>query len=853
MEFHMKIVLLLIVEQSSVLFHAPEPTKSLHAGIDYKKIMAEDSLSDEELFLQCFLQIPTVQNGENPALLLLQISGSTGYLEPAFFNWLSSALFIHITLNVHELEYACSSPTDFEETSTCSSHTQEASTSYSITKSHSTVLTSTKKISLHENVENFLLEHCQFLSCLVLEVEIGSFCAVVPQSSWSVKYADGLPVLYSWQQAQLNGHLNGACVFCLPDISVKNNSSVGSYLMSDEFAELFVRYEINDCDNKSEDCFPWILQLNSCSVYTVEQNNKTKYNFLLCPTTFSATIALLLKSNPNQVALCIHMDSKYVHFNFSILQAELLVHCFNLVSAVVTFTERLKSWINYFQLIMPDVPDYRACYSELNPMDISFKQKKPSGYSQCKKTSDSEAKLQNLEENKPSQRLTLWAQLTLSKLCFIILGRLSSSCNYDDFKIQFDTEEIVSSIDIQEIYSKMKIKLSSLNINCFVKKSESHSWEPGPYEGKVIFCSNMISKNKSKMATNSSNLGHSLMKPDNQPFLVATYTKALHSNVKEKLSSAVKQIYLPENCTLNKDLLKENIKSENKEVEVLLLQLDYVTLTSQVENPLPRIILNSDIYANALNSKTITLPGAAVEDRQYQMDICGLMLGSISGPNIICQSDLKKDFVSHYPLTMGENPALEWNIGAIPENRNLAKDSVMIIPIVSPLNIRIVIAPAIVYQSINKDTESEKILVAGISSEVSITSEVCLYLSIHGTCFMYSLLKNNLDFLLGILNNSEYFGIHNKDSPAPTRTCRNYKSLDSTSSSPIISPDSSNFQMKSNSEDISDKYNFMPFELLITAGTISVMLFYYDDCHKSVDDNILSQKFEDFGVQNVQL
>ncbi|GIX81406.1 vacuolar protein sorting-associated protein 13B [Caerostris extrusa] len=448
---------------------------------------------------------------------------------------------------------------------------------------------------------------------------------------------------------------------------------------------------------------------------------------------------------------------------------------------------------------MPDVPDYRACYSELNPMDMSFKQKKPSGYSQCKKTSDSEAKLQNLEENKPSQKLTLWAQLTLSKLCIIILGRLSSSCNYDDFKIQFDTEEIVSSIDIQEIYSKMKIKLSSLNINCFVKKSESHSWEPGPYEGKVIFCSNMISKNKSKMATNSSNLGHSLMKPDNQSFLVATYTKALHSNVKEKLSSAVKQ---------------KTLKVKNKEVEVLLLQLDYVTLTSQVENPLPRIILNSDIYANALNSKTITLPGAAVEDRQYQMDICGLMLGSISGPNIICQSDLKKDFVSHYPLTMGENPALEWNIGAIPENRNLAKDSVMIIPIVSPLNIRIVIAPAIVYQSINKDTESEKILVAGISSEVSITSEVCLYLK----------------------------------SPAPTRTCRNYKSLDSTPSSPIISPDSSNFQMKRNSEDISDKYNFMPFELLITAGTISVMLFYYDDCHKSVDDNILSQKFEDFGV-----
>lgn len=56
----------------------------------------------------------------------------------------------------------------------------------------------------------------------------------------------------------------------------------------------------------------------------------------------------------------------------------------------------------------------------------------------------------------------------------------------------------------------------------------------------------------------------------------------------------------------------------------------------------------------------------------------------------------KKDLTLHHPLTMGENPALEWNIGVVPENRNISSDSAIISPIISPLNIRVAVAPAIV-------------------------------------------------------------------------------------------------------------------------------------------------------------
>lgn len=60
------------------------------------------------------------------------------------------------------------------------------------------------------------------------------------------------------------------------------------------------------------------------------------------------------------------------------------------------------------------------------------------------------------------------------------------------------------------------------------------------------------------------------------------------------------------------------------------------------------------------------------------------------------KKNTKKDLPQNHSLTMGENPALEWNIGVIPENRSISDDSIIINPIVSPLNIRVAVAPAIV-------------------------------------------------------------------------------------------------------------------------------------------------------------
>ncbi|GFU94525.1 vacuolar protein sorting-associated protein 13B [Trichonephila clavipes] len=208
---------------------------------------------------------------------------------------------------------------------------------------------------------------------------------------------------------------------------------------------------------------------------------------------------------------------------------------------------------------------------------------------------------------------------------------------------------------------------------------------------------------------------------------------------------------------------------------------------------------------------------------------------------------MKKDIVSHYPLTMGENPALEWNTGVIPENRSFTKDSAVVTPIISPLNIRVAIAPAIVCDAPSK--ESEKILVAGISSEISVTSEVCLYLNIHQTCIMYSLFKNNLDFVSDIFDGVSFYSENCAERSSTPMQCNKNSPNPNFYASSVISSDSSNVQVKLNTSNEINKRNFVPFELLITAGTVSVMLFYHEnDCKGFKNDAVYIPNLKDISV-----
>ena len=57
--------------------------------------------------------------------------------------------------------------------------------------------------------------------------------------------------------------------------------------------------------------------------------------------------------------------------------------------------------------------------------------------------------------------------------------------------------------------------------------------------------------------------------------------------------------------------------------DVIMIQALSVTLTSQADNPLPRVVLNKDLYRRAVSAGLTNQPGSEMEDRQYQLDITG--------------------------------------------------------------------------------------------------------------------------------------------------------------------------------------------------------------------------------------
>lgn len=63
------------------------------------------------------------------------------------------------------------------------------------------------------------------------------------------------------------------------------------------------------------------------------------------------------------------------------------------------------------------------------------------------------------------------------------------------------------------------------------------------------------------------------------------------------------------------------------------LQLDGVRITPDAENPICRTLLRTDIYQLAAQANILNVPGSAVEDRQYQINVKGVCVYTTTWKN----------------------------------------------------------------------------------------------------------------------------------------------------------------------------------------------------------------------------
>ncbi|TRY83307.1 hypothetical protein DNTS_006035 [Danionella cerebrum] len=271
---------------------------------------------------------------------------------------------------------------------------------------------------------------------------------------------------------------------------------------------------------------------------------------------------------------------------------------------------------------------------------------------------------------------------------------------------------------------------------------------------------------------------------------------------------------------------------KSRKEDTVVLKISSLCVTPQAENPLPRTVLRKDIYQRALSLGVVGEPGSEVEDRQYQLDLQGINMGTAAWHQLRAERERERG-TSESRASTAQNPALEWNTAS--RIRHQQEKRVILSPIINDFSIRITAAPAVVYR---KPSSAEEVLVCGHSLEMNVTSNLDLFLSVSQTHTLQQLLEETLNLTREETHNS-------KVSPAPSppfappsvpmeSVCGQDSGFGSDSARVRLAqverhltrppPQLLPLHPKGGASSLS----FVPFDIFLTAGRVSLMMFDHD-------------------------
>ena len=233
-----------------------------------------------------------------------------------------------------------------------------------------------------------------------------------------------------------------------------------------------------------------------------------------------------------------------------------------------------------------------------------------------------------------------------------------------------------------------------------------------------------------------------------------------------------------------------------------------------------------------------------MEDRQYQLDIVGMMIYTCHWKDLKANSrELLPSPSSTMLKTMSENPALEWNT----VRSDLLADEVVGHPILSSVDVGVAFAPAIVYEA-NAEKIERHIVVAGHSLEINATSEMYVYINLHQIACIQGILVDLNDMM------EECFSGSSVESKEEILSFNYFKESDSGIDSIIASAnDHLELGAKTSSEILQIVKEgriqqtatqpapvSIPFDLLVTASLLQIMTF--DTKHRYTNEQEVKTK-----------
>ncbi|CAH2007814.1 unnamed protein product [Acanthoscelides obtectus] len=801
----------------------------------------------------------------------------------------------------------------------------------------------TSHVDLQEKIYNVLRKWFDVWKGVFLQGDVSQSTIYFPLVSLSAVGSQGIQEAV--ESAVNKEHPPEMMVITLPFANVRSahRQSIKKYLRA-----LPVSVPNTVWTEKSSS-LPWTISVSDLSCYTVQHGNKLTF---LKPVSLSATIGLTTKppkvenqsvadtssksaTNNEKAAvdigylgICVHIDMSPIVVSTSEVQVYLFASIlYGLMEVATNLIPKKQKPPSKVPDVIPQVA-LKSGSSMVSPSQTTHKD------SSSGKTASKLKKPDNADSD--SIKLTAWVQWTITRFTIELL---SNECNADPendlesqqpmLKLVVDAEDIVSSLDLQSVYLKIKSKIGSASIQHFKRATASSKWMPGPFSGTVMrqredvvsvssdqqqlqqqrhhedngfMCVTITrascqhthtlwgtggtpsrgaqgkqSAKEGKKASTANLQAASMLSPSRyiteivvnvQPtdFVISLNTLrsfylVIAPLLEIPLSSEPAPLTSPSSSstlllqTVNSQVLPlaylecQDIRVVMPSVElgstgamhdVIILQVQKISLTPSAVNPICRTPIRQDIYDQAVHARILNIPGSEVEDRQYQFDMLGISISTgtwddidaVFSPTGTASSTL-------HPLS--ENPALEWN--------NLEQGHPYFHPIMNLWNvserfdISVVAAPAILYKS--------NTLVCGHSVEINFVSDIVVNLSLNQIKLVSAILSEFASLVEPLLLDDSALARpkiifpYSRFEPSVDNTVKwdpqeiirdsgidtsDIKSVKSSSRAALKGLSEREHQLYSKKHSsVTMVYTAAPVDVLFTAGKIGLSLYQIDD------------------------
>lgn len=776
-----------------------------------------------------------------------------------------------------------------------------------------------------ERMKEFIGILWNAVKSLTLQLDVQSCCVFIPNDSLpspSTIVSGDIPgTVRSWYHGQTS--TPGTLVLCLPQIKI---ISAGHKCLEplQEIPFVIPRPILEEGD-----AFPWTISLHHFSIYTLlgKQVTLSLVEPMGCTSTLAVTSQKLLPPGPDgrhSFVVCLHVDLESLEIKCSNPQVQLLYELADTMSKVWNRIQKrgtLSSSSVYPETMAGPVPgspvrssvgtalpDTSTCSPSADVVTTTEGDSVQAG--DDSPFSDS-VTLEQTTSNIGgcSGRVSLWMQWVLPKLTVKLFAADVGNQGTEVCMVS-ELEDLSASIDVQDVYTKVKCKVESFNVDHYQSRP-GEGWQSGHFEGVFLQC-------KEKPVTTTKLLDGSHQQ---HGFLSLTYTKAVTKNVRHKLTSrnerrsvhklsegfvdgsphflheillsaqafdvvlcfpllnaiaSIFQTKLPRTqkekrkstgqpmrthtlTSRNLPLIYINTsvirifvpqtKETQSTVEVnqaakedtMVLKVGSVAMAPQADNPLSRSVLRKDIYQRALNLGILRDPGSEIEDRQYQIDLQSINIGTAQWDQLKPEKGSSSGGVLTESERNSQNPALEWNMAS--SMRRHQERRAMLTPILTDFSVRITGAPAIISTKMisPESLHVEEILVCGHSLEVNITTNLDFFLSVAQVQLLHQLIVANMTGLEPSNKATEVSKQEQKKTDAFDGGTAETSSRYSGAQDSGIGSDSVNIRIvqieprsgasqhriarPSHQSSIVKNLNFIPFDIFITASRISLMTY----------------------------